>query len=156
MGVDDMTIETVTPLPLAAVRRQLTIANRGAEIIRAPVWSLVEQRGLRSLSQAVVIYHDRGTEMLLGQPGGVAADIGVLLEERFDGDNVLQCVMTPAGRAAHARHHGHYEMLPVIHGDIRAWCMAQGLTIAGVNWEHFTHWHEDPRQLVTDVYYLLR
>jgi effector-binding domain-containing protein len=156
MGDDGITIDTVTPLPLAAVRRQVTAANAGAEIVKAPIWALVEERALKSLGQTVVVYYDRGTEMLLGKPGGVAADIGVLLEEPFEGDRILQCVMTPSGRAAHARHYGHYEMLPVIHGDVRAWCMAEGLTIAGVNWEHYAHWHEDPRQLITDVYYLLR
>ena len=85
-----------------------------------------------SRDQIVIVYHDRGTEMLLGRPCGVAADIGVLLEEPFEGDSMLQCVMTPAGRAAHARHYGGYEMLPVIHGDIRTWCLSEGLAIAGI------------------------
>jgi effector-binding domain-containing protein len=156
MGDDGITIETVTPLPLAAVRRQVTIANAREEMVKAPVWALIEERGLKSLGQTVVVYHDRGNEMLLAKPGGVAADIGVLLQEPFAGDSLLQCVMTPAGRAAHARHYGHYEMLSVIHGDIRAWCMSEGLSIAGINWEHYAHWHEEPAERVTDLYYLLR
>jgi effector-binding domain-containing protein len=156
VGDDGITIETVTPLPLAAVRRQLTPTNLADEVVKAPIWTLVQQRALLSRDQTVIVYHDRGTEMLFGQPGGVPADIGVLLAEPFDGDSVLQCVMTPGGRAVHARHYGPYQMLPVIHGDIRAWCMAEGLAIQGVNWERYAHWHEEPAERITDVYYLLR
>jgi effector-binding domain-containing protein len=156
MDDDGISIATVTPLPLAAVRRQVTAANLAIQVVGAPVWSLIEQRGLRSLDQAVVIYHERGTATRLAEPDGVAADIGVLLAEPFEGDRSLQCVMTPAGRVARFRHHGHYELLPVVHADIRAWCLDRGHAITGTNWEHFTQWHEDPERLVTDIYYLLR
>ena len=152
----DITIEMVSPLPLAAVRRQVTTANLALQVVGAPVWSLIEQRGLKSLTETVVIYYDRATGMRLATPDGVPADIGVRVEEPFEGDPSLQCVMTPAGRAARFRHHGHYELLPVVHADIRAWCLDKGHAIAGTNWEHFARWHEEPEQLVTDVYYLLR
>ena len=155
MSDDAISVRTVAPMPLAAVRRQVTSDNLTTEIVKAPIWSLVEKRGLRSLGQTVVVYHDRGDEMLLFRPGGVTVDVGVLLEEPFHGDRTLQCVMTPAGRVAHARHHGHYELLSTIHGDIRAWCAAQSRRIAGINWEHYGHWHEEPERRVTDVYYLL-
>ena len=156
MDAGGITIETVSPLPLAAVRRQVTTANLVIQIVGAPIWSLTEQRGLDSGGQVVVIYYDSGTGTRLAPPDGVAADIGVLLAEPFEGDQSLQCVMTPTGRVARFRHHGHYELLPVVHADIRAWCLDRGHAIAGTNWEHFAQWHEDPEKLVTDVYYLLR
>ncbi len=28
--------------------------------------------------------------------------------------------------------------------------------LAGPSWEVYGHWHEDPAQLKTDIYYLLR
>ncbi|HHY48985.1 MAG TPA: GyrI-like domain-containing protein, partial [Alphaproteobacteria bacterium] len=93
--------------------------------------------------------------MGLNRPEGVEADVGVVVETPFAGDRTLQCVMTPAGRAAYARHVGDYVLLPVIHADIRAWCCDAGLRITGVNWEHYAHWHEEPERRITDVYYLL-
>jgi effector-binding domain-containing protein len=156
MPDDAISVKVVDSMPLAAVRRQVTAANLPQEVVKAPIWQLVESRGLKSLGQTVLIFHDRGSEMLRYQPGGVAVDVGVVLHEPFEGDQVLQCVLTPAGRVAWARHYGHYELLPTIHGDIRAWCAAQGHQIAGINWEHYGHWHEEPERRITDVYYLLR
>ena len=149
-------IRMVKSMPIAAVRRQVTAATLSDEVVRSPVWSLTGKRGIRDLGQMVIVYHDHGTEMLLNRPGGVAIDLGILVEAPFDSDRTLQCVMTPSGRAAHFRHYGHYEMLPVIHSDIRAWCADAGHTIAGINWEHYAHWHEEAERRITDVYYLLR
>lgn len=156
MADDAISVRTVAAMPIAAVRRQITGATMAREVVKAPIWSLAEARGLESLGQLVVIYHDSPDDVRLNRPGGVAADIGVLVARPFAGDRTLQCVMTPAGRAAHMRHNGHYELLPVVHADIRAWCLDQGHVIEGTNWEHYAHWHEESEQRVTDVYYLLR
>jgi effector-binding domain-containing protein len=156
MAYDPISVRVVEALPIAAVRRQVTAKTLMAEAMKAPIWTLTQQRGLKSTGQLVLIYHDRDGEMLINRPGGVAVDIGVQVETPFQGDAALQCVMTPAGRVAWARHHGHYELLPTIHGDIRAWCISQGLQIAGINWEHYWHWHEEPERRSTDVFYLLR
>jgi effector-binding domain-containing protein len=156
MSEEPIAVKVVDSMPLAAVRRQLTAENLAREVVKAPIWSLVESRGLKSLGQTVLIYHDHDHEMLRFQPGGVAVDVGIVLSEPFEGDRALQCVWTPAGRVAWTRHYGHYELLPTIHGDIIAWCAAEGHQIAGINWEHFGTWYEEPERRVTDVYYLLR
>jgi effector-binding domain-containing protein len=156
MPDEPIAVKIVESMPLAAVRRQVTADNLAQEVVKAPIWSLVESRGLKSLGETVLIYYDRDDEMLRFQPGGVAVDMGIALSEPFEGDRALQCVWTPAGRVAWIRHHGHYELLPAIHGDIRAWCASEGHRIAGINWEHFGVWNEEPERLITDVYYLLR
>jgi effector-binding domain-containing protein len=145
----------VTPMSLAAVRRQVTAATLWPEAMKAPLWTLTRERGIETPGYMCFVYHDRPGEMLINRPGGVAVDIGVVVGEPFDGDRMLQHVTTPAGRVAHARHHGHYELLPTIHGDIRAWCLDKGYELAGINWEHYGVWHEEPEQRITDVYYLL-
>jgi effector-binding domain-containing protein len=155
MSDDAIALEQVASVPLAAIRRQVTAETLWTEIPKAPIWTLIAQRDLSNLGDLVVIYHDRGDERLLFQPGGVAIDIGLRMESAFEGDQTLKCIMTPAGRVAHARHQGHYELLPTIHGDIRAWCAAAGHSIAGINWEHYSHWSEAPEERVTDIYYLL-
>src|SRR5688500_9041503 len=111
----DVTIVEVSPLPLAAVRRQVTSSTLVNTVISAPVWKLSADRGLKTTDETVLIYHDDGTGLLHNSPDGVAIDIGVLLEEPFVGDLMLQCVMTPAGRAAHARQVGPYDLLPATH-----------------------------------------
>jgi effector-binding domain-containing protein len=53
-------------------------------------------------------------------------------------------------------HHGSYAGLGAVNAAIRAWCLANGRTYSGPSWEVYGHWHEDPAQLRTEVYYLLR
>ena len=130
-GAGMIDILTVEPMPVAAVRRRVTAATFLQEYIKAPLWDQAEKRGLRIVGHTVIVYHDGPGRLGLQQPGGIEADLGILVAEPFEGDLLLQCVMTPAGRAAHARHNGHYAPLPVIHADIRAWCEAEGHAITG-------------------------
>jgi effector-binding domain-containing protein len=148
-------IVEVSPLPLAAVRRRATSSNLVNTVISAPVWKLSADRGLKTTDQTVLIYHDDGTDLLRNNPDGVTIDIGVLLEEPFVGDLMLQCIMTPAGRAAHARHFGSYDLLPGAYASIRDWCAAHGHALAGTYWVRYTEWNEDPSRQITDIYYLL-
>jgi hypothetical protein len=36
------------------------------------------------------------------------------------------------------------------------WCAEQGRPLAGPRWEIYGDWREDPAELETEVYYLLR
>lgn len=62
----------------------------------------------------------------------------------------------PAGRVVTMVHRGPYEALGTAHDAITRWCAAQGLPLAGPRWEMYGDWHDDPAQLETDVYCLLR
>lgn len=155
MSASPVTLQFVEPMPLASVRRCVTRASVARVAMSIPIWSLSLKRRLKGLDELVIVYHDSHAVMLLDQPDGCQVDIGVRLAEPFEHDAILKCVMTPAGVAAHARHCGPYEMLPVIHTDIRAWSIDQNRPITGLCWEHYAVWHEDADRLVTDVYYLL-
>ena len=61
----------------------------------------------------------------------------------------------PIGTAAMTTHHGDYRALGEANAAILAWCSARGRVRAGPSWEVYGHWHADPAQLRTDVYYLL-
>ena len=39
---------------------------------------------------------------------------------------------------------------------VREWCAEQGHTLAGPNWEVYGDWTDNPAELRTDVFYLLR
>lgn len=62
---------------------------------------------------------------------------------------------TPSGTAAMTTHHGDYRALGDANAAILAWCRARDRVLAGPSWEVYGHWHADPSQLRTDVYYLL-
>jgi len=62
---------------------------------------------------------------------------------------------TPHGVAAMTTHWGDYGRLGEANAAILAWCRANGRTCAGPSWEVYGHWHADPAQCQTDVYYLL-
>jgi hypothetical protein len=53
-------------------------------------------------------------------------------------------------------HLGPYNRLGEAHAAIRKWCADHGHALTGVSWEIYGHWTDDPAQLRTDVFYLLR
>ena len=68
----------------------------------------------------------------------------------------VQPLYTPGGLAAMTTHQGEYGGLYAANGAVSAWCRAHDRPLAGPSWEVYGHWHEDPAQLRTDVYYLLQ
>lgn len=63
---------------------------------------------------------------------------------------------TPAGTIATTTHIGPYSGLNEAHRALHAWVREQGHRIAGPSWEIYGHWTDDPSQLRTDIFYLLR
>lgn len=63
---------------------------------------------------------------------------------------------TPHGVAAMTTHIGDYARLGEANAAILAWCRANDRLLAGPSWEVYGHWHADPAQLRTEIYYLLQ
>jgi effector-binding domain-containing protein len=82
--------------------------------------------------------------------------VGVEVTQPFIGSDPVYCSSTPAGTAATTEHFGPYDRLGEAHEAICRWCADQGLVLAGPSWEVYGHWTNDPEQLKTAVYYLLR
>lgn len=150
----DAAIIEVRPLRLAAVRRQVTAATLGNAIISAPVWSLLAERGVLDIGRTVVIYWN-DDQHSLDAPAGVPVDVGVEVPQADFDHPALSLVHTPAGRAARFHHVGPYEALGDVRSDLRSWCAARGEAIAGVSWEVFDYFDEDPYRCETGVFYLL-
>jgi effector-binding domain-containing protein len=66
------------------------------------------------------------------------------------------CSSTPAGLVATAVHLGPYNRLGEAHAAVHKWCADHGHVLAGPSWELYGHWTDDPAQLRTDVFWLLR
>jgi effector-binding domain-containing protein len=62
----------------------------------------------------------------------------------------------PAGQVAWTVHRGPYQDLGLAHERVKQWCAEHGKELAGPLWEIYGDWREDPADLETEVYHLLR
>ena len=83
-------------------------------------------------------------------------EVGVEVSGPFPPSGPVVASVLPAGEAATTVHRGPYDRLGDAHQAILTWCATHGREPAGPRWEVYGDWHEDPAQLETEVYYLLR
>lgn len=83
-------------------------------------------------------------------------EVGVLVAGLFEPEGRVSASELPGGEAATATHRGDYARLGVTHTAVRDEVAARGRELAGPRWEIYGHWHADPRELVTEVFWLLR
>jgi effector-binding domain-containing protein len=149
-----VTVETVSPRILAAVRQRVRAADIGAAVRPAldQVWGFVRSNpGLRSDGHNIFLYHHRS-----GHPAtGMDIDFGVEVTRRFQPAGSIDCVETPAGRAAIAVHRGAYRSISTTHDAVHRWCRDNGETIGPYSWEIYGDHTDDEAQLETTIVYLL-
>jgi effector-binding domain-containing protein len=147
----DVHLEQVTSRPLAVVRRRASLAELGRVIPEAcgKVWEVVRAQKLPGAGRNVALYLDDEFNL----------EVGVEMDAPFAGHDEVIGSATPAGTVATAVHFGPYNRLPEAHHAIRRWCAANGLTLAGPNWDIYGHWLDewcgDPSKIRTDVFYLV-
>jgi effector-binding domain-containing protein len=110
------------------------------------VWEFFRSAGLPRPGRHLALYLD--CEMNI--------ECGVEVAQPFPGNDRVVCSQTPAGTVATTAHIGPYDRLGEAHAAVHRWCAANGHTLAGVSWEVYGHWTDDPAQLRTDIFYLLR
>jgi len=135
-----ITVLNVAPQWIAAARGPLS-TNISATMLGllGQAWDFVKKSGIKTDGQNVAIYRSDGIEA------------GPRVLEKFEG-----CVAMPSGLAAMTSHMGPYEQLGRAHAAVRDWCVANGHTLEGTNWEVYGHHEEDAAKRRTDVFYLLR
>lgn len=99
--------------------------------------------------QNIFIYRSATAEQL-------TVDFCVGVTAPFAPTGAVVPLETPSGNTAMTTHHGEYGGLAEANAAILAWCRANDRMRAGPSWEVYGHWHADPAQLRTDVYYLLQ
>lgn len=149
----NVTVETVPSRILAAVRRRVKLGEVGLAWKPAldQVWAFLRARlGLRTDGHNVFLYHhpsDRAAAM--------DVDFGVEVSRSFEPEGEVVLAEVPAGGVATAVHRGAYERLRQTHDAIHAWQARSGRRFAGLSWEIYGDWTDDPAKLETAVCYLL-
>jgi len=147
-------VERVPPTPIAVVRRRAPLAQLPKVVPEACglVWNTLKSQGVRG-GRNLAVY----LGLTLDQ---IDMEIGVELPVSFGGHGEVFVSSLPSGDAATTTHFGPYPQLGRAHQAVRDWINANGRTAAGPNWELYGHWQaqwdNDPSQIRTDVFYLLR
>jgi effector-binding domain-containing protein len=141
----------VMPRPVAGVRAQVARGRVAQEFGRHldQVYAAARTGALALDGQNIFIYRAASTDEL-------TVDFCVGTTASFDPVGAVLPLETPSGVAAMVTHHGDYGRLNEANAAILAWCRANNRKCAGPSWEVYGHWHANPAELRTDVYYLLR
>jgi effector-binding domain-containing protein len=150
MGVD---VRTVLARRLAAVHRQVAVGSVGSAWRPAldEVWAFLRARpGLRTDGHNIFVYRRPASDDAV-----MEVDFGVEVVRPFAPEGAVRPAETPAGQVATAVHRGGYDQLSRAHDAINAWRAQAGRSFAGVSWEIYGDWSDDPSKLETTVCYLL-
>jgi effector-binding domain-containing protein len=148
-----VSVETVPARLLAAVRRQVRIAEIANTWKPAldQVWAFLrEHPGVRSDGHNVFLYHHPANRQ-----SPMDIDFGVQVTRPFERAGEVYATETPAGKVATAVHLGPYQKLSETHDAIHAWAAANQVTFAGKSWEVYGDPTPDPAKTETRIEYLL-
>jgi len=144
---------------IVTVDRQLTAVVKA----KVPFPQIVNaQRSARTAIDAALPSLDAGP---LGRPltrfrtpakDALDMEIGTIVGRNFAASGDIVPSELPAGRAAHFQLKGPFDGMPGAWQTLFAWCQAEKLELAGINWEIYMPWQGvDPARLETDLYALL-
>ena len=145
--------------------REVSVAARAAAGVRAQVRrGRVAQEFGRHLDQVYAAaragaVHLDGQNIFIYRAATadeLTVDFCVGVTAPFAAVGSVEPLETPHGVAAMTTHVGDYGRLGEANAAIVAWCRANDRLRAGPSWEVYGHWHSDPAQLRTEVYYLLQ
>jgi effector-binding domain-containing protein len=141
--------EWADPRPLAAIRAATAHPRLGADIIRLldVIWPTLRDQSVRT-GHNVVIYRS-------GDGGTLIIDVGVEAFTEFADRGEVIHTSTPSGEVATVAHYGEYSDMAAAYEALDQWCADQGRRPAGVNWEVYGDWADDPAKRRTDVFFLL-
>ena len=144
---------------IVTVNRQLTAVVR-AKVPFAEIPSA--QRSARAAVDAALPTLEAGpvgrplTRFRTPAKDALDMEIGTIVGRGFAGRGEIVPSELPAGRAAHFQLKGPFDGMPGAWQTLFAWCQAEKLELAGINWEIYMLWQGvDPAKLETDLYALL-
>lgn len=146
----DVRISRAGPRMLAAVRTATTRERLGADIVRLldMVWPVLREQGVPT-GHNVVMYQ-------VGEGGTFTIDAGVEVLADFAGRGEVRSISTPSGDVVTTAHYGEYSAVGPAYAALERWCAGNGREPAGVNWEVYGDWEDDPAKRRMDVCFLLK
>lgn len=149
-----VTIETVNPRQLAAVRREVAPRDIGSAWGPAvgKVWEFIRsQPGLWTDGHNIFVYHHPD------EPGApMVCDFGVEVTRTFETTGEVYATETPGGEAAVAVHRGPYHRMHEAYTAIETWMRANHRQSAGHAWEIYGDPTPDPTDTETTIVHLLK
>jgi len=148
-----VTLQTVAPRKLAAVRREVAPGAVGSAWGPAvgKVWDFIRsQQDLWTDGHNIFLYHHPAQR---GAP--IPCDFGVEVSRAFETAGEVYLTETPGGEAAVAVHRGPYHRMHEAHEAIGKWMAANRRESAGHSWEIYGDPAPDPAATETTVVYLL-
>jgi len=144
----DVQVVQVAPQLTAVVRTQAKQADLSRVVpqLCGEVWAFAKAQTLPRPGRHVALYLD----------GVMNVEVGAEVSQPFTGDGRVVCSSLPTGTAATTAHWGPYAKLGDAHQAVLEWVAKNGRTLAGPSWEVYGHWIDDPAQLRTDVFWLLK
>lgn len=148
-------VVTIDPLPTVVIAETTTwehfpsVWPKLLDEIYAFVRGCREFAGLDSATpswQNVMLYRDQ-------RP---AVEIGVLAPGPFTPAGRVLASQLPGGKVATTIHRGDYAQLRDTHAAVHAFVEEHALEPAGPIWEVYGHGGNDPAELETEIYHLLR
>jgi hypothetical protein len=146
-----ISVQRVQPRPFAAVRQRMYLREVSSRFrpFLDQVYAAAKGDAIALDGQNIFVYR-------AGLSGLVDVDFGVGAKRPFDPIGSVTYSAVPGGDAAATTHWGDYGALGAAHEAVVGWCRAEGHTLAGISWEVYGHWHEDPAKRRTDIYHLLQ
>ena len=146
--ISKVIVKSVPPRGAAVVRDRLRWSELGSKLIPLldRVYAVVRAGHVAQGGHNIFIYRD-------GTREGVSVEVGVEVAAPFEAAGDVSYCETPAGDAAMTVHTGPYSGLGAAHEAVISWCRENDRARAGVWWEVYGDWQEDPQKLQTEVYY---
>jgi effector-binding domain-containing protein len=142
--------ELADPRPLAAIRALTPRQRLGTEIIRLldVIWPVLRGQEVPTGHNVVIYYGEND--------GTLTIDVGVEVPSGFAAGPAVSHASTPAGEVATTAHYGEYSDVGEAYAALNEWCARHCRRPAGVNWEVYGDWEDEPAKRRTDVFYLLK
>jgi effector-binding domain-containing protein len=142
----EVRLEEVAPRQLAAARGVTSRAELGSTILRLldRVWPVIREQNVPR-EHNVVVYLD----------GKLTIEAGVQIFGPFVETGDVHPFSTPSGTAITAAHFGEYADVGGAYAALEAWLAANARRRAGISWEVYGDWSDDPAARRMDVYFLL-
>jgi len=142
----EVEVVEIEPTLLASVRQRVAWSDlpRSVPQLLGEVWDFLKTAPVEKKGHNVAVYRDPHAK-------DIEVECGVQVSGPLAYSGRVHRSETPAGTAAHVIHLGPYGEMGKAYDAIKAFCDTQGM-VAGVHWEVYGDWSEDPAKLRTDVY----